>query len=412
MDVTDPSSSFLPITHQEIILDLNADVAEWSFSSVSTNRTTANAKERKEISPRHLLAAGTYQLNESTSQREGKLYIYELRGSIGNGGQEAKQDMPGDRVRLEQRCMQEVPGVFDVEWLDSSTLDKNCVGSQHRAVVDHFVAALADGTLRVYQLAEEWSGLVEIASAEAPDGNKHCMALYVTQNFHSSRSGNCETLLATSYSSGQVQIHGLAAAGLSLTSAWHAHELEAWTVGFDANNPDILYSGGDDCSWKCWDIRCRLESTGMARCSSMIWADRKSHGAGVCCISSSLLQPNVLCTGSYDDIARLWDVRYPAKPLLSADVNTGGGVWRLKWHPTDPELILAACMYNGFAIFRANGASHTFERVESYPYQQGLAYGAGWCHCVDEDGTSLVATCSFYDKLLHLWSPGTQARGS
>ena len=94
----------------------------------------------------------------------------------------------------------------------------------------------------------------------------------------------------------------------------------------------------------------------------------------------------------------------PAAPL-----RAGGGVWRLRWHPTDPSLVLAALMHAGFGILAAQPAAGTLALAESYGHQQSLAYGAGWKACVGADGTSTVATCSFYDRLLHVWSPHSKA---
>lgn len=98
----------------------------------------------------------------------------------------------------------------------------------------------------------------------------------------------------------------------------------------------------------------------------------------------------------------------PPAAFAHLQVNTGGGVWRAKWHPTNPELLLAACMYNGFAVLRAAaGEAAGLEILESYEHASGsLSYGADWCR--DEgaagSGASLAATASFYDRQLHLWS--------
>ena len=116
---------------------------------------------------------------------------------------------------------------------------------------------------------------------------------------------------------------------------------------------------------------------------------------------------------------------------MQADL--GGGVWRAKWHPVDPELLLAACMYNGFAVLRvAGGDAPCIETLCTYEHAPGaLSYGADWCHdaaASDSSGggssdggsssasasCSLAATASFYDRQVHLWSyclPASAATG-
>lgn len=89
-------------------------------------------------------------------------------------------------------------------------------------------------------------------------------------------------------------------------------------------------------------------------------------------------------------------VGYIQSSVQPVQVGLGGGVWRVKWHPEKAEVALIACMQNGFAMV-ALGDSPT---VYSYPHQKVLGYGADW---VCSGGNWLAATCSFYDKSLHLW---------
>lgn len=109
--------------------------------------------------------------------------------------------------------------------------------------------------------------------------------------------------------------------------------------------------------------------------------------------------------------ARLWDVRLPSRPLVLAELGAGGGVWRLKWHPWQPQLLLAACMHGGCAVLAADEAAGGLQEVLRYAGHGSLAYGADWWRggggC---GGAGLAATCSFYDRRLHLWEASIAGR--
>ncbi len=215
----------------------------------------------------------------------------------------------------------------------------------------------------------------------------------------------------------------------------------------------MLYTGADDAAFKAWDVRAPARHVAAAwyaplgaqasqahpggdsgglvdeeeeeeegeappRCTH---TNRKAHAAGVCTISPHPTLPHLLATGSYDERVLLWDTREATRPLAvtAACATTGGGNWRLRWHPTRPRLLLAACMYNGCAVLEATDAFDGLSVVEAYGGHGSIAYGADWFRLPaggHGDGShrggdgmttprDVVATCSFYDRLLHVWSP-------
>ena len=83
----------------------------------------------------------------------------------------------------------------------------------------------------------------------------------------------------------------------------------------------------------------------------------------VCCIAPCPDHEHLLATGSYDETIRLWDTRVLRAPLAE-EGGDGGGVWRLRWHPERPRVLLAARMHAGFAVLRAVGAEEEEEEEE------------------------------------------------
>lgn len=115
-----------------------------------------------------------------------------------------------------------------------------------------------------------------------------------------------------------------------LHSQWQAHDLfgspiEAWIVAFNCHDPNVLFSGADDATLKGWDLRMGDSSF------SPIFKNARAHSMGVCSIQFHPHDSHLVAVGSYDEHVSLWDPRNMKAPLSL--FGTGGGVWRLKWHP-------------------------------------------------------------------------------
>lgn len=99
---------------QEIVLGLNADSTE--FCPVEGLQ--------------HLLAVGTYELDEASQQRQGLLYLYELTATVTHDS-----DIGNCSWHLQQLHTQPLPGIFDMRW--------------HCRAPARLLAACADGNLHL-----------------------------------------------------------------------------------------------------------------------------------------------------------------------------------------------------------------------------------------------------------------------
>ncbi|XP_065898342.1 diphthine methyltransferase-like isoform X2 [Dysidea avara] len=242
-----------------------------------------------------LLACGTYQLCESSAKRIGKLLLFKCA--------------PDEQSVVQVEGLQG-HGILDMKWapFDGSYL----------------AVANSGGEVVLYRHHNKSVGLVSVSHQDGI-----CLSL----------DWSSQQCVFVSSSTGKISSMSLNEAGqLVGLRLWSAHEHEAWIVAADRWNTNIIYSGGDDCKLLVWDHR----DNQLIRCV-------KYHDMGVCSIQSSPHQEHLLVSGSYDENVCLWDTRYLSKKPISC-ASVGGGVWRLKWHPTKPQYLLAACMHAGYKL--------------------------------------------------------------
>lgn len=257
--------------------------------------------------------------------------------------------------------------------------------------------ANALGFLQIYQLEKSEVESLTLLSEIRISNEDECLALsldWCSGRWTNETESNLK--IVVSDSTGFVSIIEVEDS-LRKSCSWKAHDFEAWIAAFDYWDTNVIYTGGDDCKFQRFD----------ERIGDRVTVGNRVHGSGVTSIHSNGAREHLLCTGSYDEILRLWDTRNLARPI--SQTNLTGGVWRLKWDPFARRYLLAACMYGGFKLVDT-WETEAPSIIAEYTEHESIAYGCDWSFSTEElnpreDLSSmelLIGTCSFYDHVLKL----------
>lgn len=277
------------------------------------------------------------------------------------------------------------PAVLDQKWC-------------HRSRTSTAVLGIADseGNISVQEWQPQNHIFRRLQNIPCLSGDVLCLSLdWSNRRYPSDHLGS----LIVSLSDGSLcLLNPSSSDGLVVSNVWRAHDYEPWIAAWNYWESSVVYSGGDDLSLKAWDIRQPLHRP--------VFANR-SFDAGVTSIQNHPYIEHLLAVGSYDNAVRLFDTRNPLSPLTTIDV--GGGAWRVKWHPS-PERkndLLVACMHDGFKIVNIDCKEYTmpYDIGKCFRQHESLAYGVDWSFHEDvREKETLIASCSFYDHKLCLWS--------
>ena len=178
------------------------------------------------------------------------------------------------------------------------------------------------------------------------------------------------------------------------------------------------------CTLKIWDVRDTRRETHRI--------GESEFNTGVTAISPHPALSHTFAVGSYDEFVRIYDTRKMDRPL--AKVTVGGGVWRIKWHPSCwyeeqsggvccGGKLLVAAMHGGCCVIDIpalddarrsddGDADDDVEVLSVFTAHESMAYGADWI-CPGRSVNDAVASCSFYDRKAFIWDPyNRKGRGS
>ena len=420
------------------------------------------------------LVVGCYQLNESSQQLDsedadaadsssaGSSRCGELRLHMIPSPCTSKSDMKfGDATVLQMES-----GVLDGKWkrrIKSSNQSEETV--LQSAQIPLFASACASGSIHIHGLQKNkstdsttnnntssWS-LNHLASSEGQSDTGLCLALAWNDYIHEN-----DDQIVSSYSKGEVAIHQVSygntidAPKLKETHRWNAHTLfgcpsEVWTCSFLRGAENVILSGADDVSIFNYIICLVYENNqsqhvfsshhcfflfnyNYNQCYMKVWDSRQTQrpvhkvgntefDAGVTAISSHPSLDNIFAVGSYDEHVRLYDYRKMDEPL--SKVSVGGGVWRIKWHPSTWSggcressscrgKLLVAAMHGGCRVVdfpSLNGGQKEYSTEEAcilseFTAHESMAYGADWISFGSPE-LEAAASCSFYDRKAFIW---------
>jgi len=266
-----------------------------------------------------------------------------------------------------------------------------------------------------------------LTSSDESDGNALCLSLawndFINNTSNDNTNIQSDDQIVSSYSNGTVALHKVATTtktnddesqdvvSIEETQRWNAHTMfgcpsEVWTCSFLRGHDNVVLSGADDVTLKVWDVRQTQRHIHKI--------GESEFDAGVTAISSHPSIDHVFAAGSYDEYVRVYDYRKMDQPM--SKVHVGGGVWRIKWHPSYYHKVvegdishsgkmLVAAMHGGCRVANVpilGGDDGDVEILSQFTAHESMAYGADW---ISSNKCEVVASCSFYDRQAFIWNP-------